>query len=283
MNFKEFDAWWALPGTKRIVGAVYSLGAAVVIIGAMFKILHITGANQVLMVGMITESVLFALGAFDKPFEEAHWSKIFDFKKGGFINNGLAGGSGGALGISSPLNEDDTKKLSESIKNLTTTAGNIASISNVVKSSDKLIANLDTASDATGKFIASQEALNSAAGKLDASYQSIYANMEIASRSTKTYGSNVEEVNKVLSSINTIYSIQLQNIKAQSEALAKQTEAIETASKEFSAISEGLKNVKASTGAATEQTAAFVSGTEKLAKQISDLNTVYGNMLNALH
>ena len=399
---EAFDLWWNSPQIKRIVGALYSLGAAVVIIGAMFKILHLPYANQILMIGMITEAVLFALGAFDKPFEDISWKKIFDFEKGGFINTGLtaggggvflgsgsgsvsgnnnesdsagadesgvtisggsagggvvvtggsaggggvvvAGGSGGSggggvvivggSGVSGgdgsefaesgsgvaggsgvvvlggggggsgngsgivggggvisgggimgmpALNDEDTQSLSESIKNLADTAKNIASISKVVESSKKLASNLETASDSTGKFIESQESLSSATEKLEASYQSIYANMEYANRGAQTYGANVEEMNKAISSINTIYSIQLQNIMSQNEALAKQTKTIETASRGYDSILEGLKDMKANTDTAATQTVAFVSGTEKLAKQISDLNTIYGNMLNALH
>ena len=395
MNFIEkFDFWWNSPPIKRIVGVLYSLGASMVILGAMFKILHLPGANQVLMIGMITEAVLFALGAFDKPFEDVSWKNIFDFEKGGFINTGLtaggggvflgngsingsenedagesgvtiAGGSAGESGVvvtgggyggggivvtggsgssggggvvvvggsgvvsgdgselqesgsgvaggngvvvlgggvigdgggiiggggvggsgimgMPVLNDEDTQSLSESIKDLANTAKNIASISQVVESSKKLVSNLETASDSTGKFIESQESLSSATEKLEASYQSIYANLEYANRGAQTYGANVEEMNKAISSINTIYSIQLQNIVAQNEALAKQTEAIETASKGYDSILEGLKDMKTNTDTAATQTVAFVSGTEKLAKQISDLNTIYGNMLNALH
>ena len=53
----------------------------VVIIGAMFKILHLPGANVVLGTGMICEAIIFT-GRFYKPFKEYHWDKIFDFENG---------------------------------------------------------------------------------------------------------------------------------------------------------------------------------------------------------
>jgi len=312
-NTSKFDLWWNSPRMKRIISVMFSLGASMVIIGALFKILHWNGASYVLSIGMFTEAFIFALGALDKPFEDVRWSKIFDFENGGFIrggsggsgggvfvNNGLnagdsggefvndglnlGGGSGsGRFGIDSPLSDEDAQKLSESIKNLTITAKNIASISDVVKLNKKLVSNLETAADTADKFIASQESLNSATEKLGESYQNIYANMERATIDTQTYGANVEEMNRMLSSINIIYSIQLQNITAQNEALAKHTETIEEASSEFASISGELKQIKTGTNAANKQTAVFAAGTEKLAKQISDLNAIYGNMLNALH
>ena len=90
-NQSKFDLWWNAPTTKRIVGAAYSLGAAVVIIGAMFKILHLEGAGLMLGVGMTVEAVLFALGVFDKPHHEYEWHKVFDFESEGTLN--IAGGT----------------------------------------------------------------------------------------------------------------------------------------------------------------------------------------------
>ena len=79
-NESKFDIWWNSPNVKRLVGVVYSLGASVVIIGAMFKILHLPGAAAVLGTGMTVEAVLFALGIFDKPHKEYDWHKVFDFE-----------------------------------------------------------------------------------------------------------------------------------------------------------------------------------------------------------
>ncbi|MDU1889261.1 MAG: gliding motility protein GldL [Dysgonomonas sp.] len=54
-----------------LFNALYSVGAAVVIIGAMFKIIHLPFADYVLMGGMITEALVFCVAAFDVPSKEA--------------------------------------------------------------------------------------------------------------------------------------------------------------------------------------------------------------------
>ena len=77
-----FSEWWNSPKGKKVINAIYSVGAGVVIIGAMFKILHLPGANVVLGTGMICEAFIFSLGAFDKPFKEYHWDRVFDFENG---------------------------------------------------------------------------------------------------------------------------------------------------------------------------------------------------------
>lgn len=56
---------------------LYGLGAAVVILGAMFKILHLPGADVMLVVGLTTEAVIFFFSAFEKPHEEYDWTLVY--------------------------------------------------------------------------------------------------------------------------------------------------------------------------------------------------------------
>ena len=58
---------------QRFFNFAYSIGAAVVIWGALFKILHLPGGNTLLAVGMGTEVLMFVLTAFDRPSKEYHW------------------------------------------------------------------------------------------------------------------------------------------------------------------------------------------------------------------
>ncbi|MDR0743671.1 MAG: gliding motility protein GldL, partial [Tannerella sp.] len=62
---------------KRVLGFCYSIGAAVVIIGALFKILHLPSANLVLTVAMITEALVFVISGFERPNSEYHWEEVF--------------------------------------------------------------------------------------------------------------------------------------------------------------------------------------------------------------
>lgn len=74
MSFSELQK---SPGYQKFTGLAYGLGASVVIIGALFKIMHWPGASVVLTAGMLTEAFLFALSAFDKPHVEYHWDRIY--------------------------------------------------------------------------------------------------------------------------------------------------------------------------------------------------------------
>lgn len=62
---------------KNFMSKLYGIGAAVVILGALFKILHLPGADFMLIIGLGTESVIFLFSAFEKPHEEYDWSLVY--------------------------------------------------------------------------------------------------------------------------------------------------------------------------------------------------------------
>ena len=61
---------------KKVMAKVYGLGAAVVIVGALFKILHWKGADLMLMVGLLTEAFLFTISAFEPLHKETDWTLV---------------------------------------------------------------------------------------------------------------------------------------------------------------------------------------------------------------
>jgi len=293
-NKSKFDIWWNSPDVKQKLGAAYSLGASVVIIGAMFKILHLPGASTMLGIGMSVEAFLFALGIFDQPHKEYDWENVYDFEgkpdtvisqKGtNQVQATVIASPSRAVGLnySETINDDDVKKLSEGIKNLTTTAQQFSNLSTAIGATDQFVKNIDGATQATGKFIQNQEALNTATGLLANSYQGISDGMETVDKNTKLYAGKVENINKSLSSINSIYEIQLKNIQAQSEGLTQQTERLRTVNEGLNVIVGDVQKMKSATSTAALEAENYKAGTTKLAKQIADLNQVYGNMLNAL-
>ncbi len=68
---------------KKVMNFVYGMGAAVVIVGALFKIQHWTGGSQLLVIGLLTEAFIFALSAFDKVDDELDWTLVYPELAGG--------------------------------------------------------------------------------------------------------------------------------------------------------------------------------------------------------
>lgn len=62
---------------KKIMNMVYGLGAAVVILGALFKILHWQFGNEMLIIGLVTEALVFTVSAFEPVDSELDWSKVY--------------------------------------------------------------------------------------------------------------------------------------------------------------------------------------------------------------
>lgn len=66
---------------KILFNFFYGFGASVAILGTLFKILHLDGANVMLAVGLGTEVLMFAISAFEPPFRNYHWEEVFPVLK----------------------------------------------------------------------------------------------------------------------------------------------------------------------------------------------------------
>ncbi|SDG42791.1 type IX secretion system motor protein PorL/GldL [Psychroflexus sediminis] len=62
---------------KKIMNMVYGLGAAIVIIGALFKIMHWPAGNLMLIIGLVVEAGVFAVSAFEPVDNDLDWSKVY--------------------------------------------------------------------------------------------------------------------------------------------------------------------------------------------------------------
>lgn len=297
---KGFMKWYNSPQGKKIMGVAYSLGASIVIIGALFKILHWPYASEMLMVGMMAEAILFAIGILDDPHADLHWDHVFPqlvSKESdplmNYIGSGMSGGvptggGGGNFGGSTggggnfggmvncgTISDDDAKKLTESIKKMSETAAQLANISKVADLTDSYAKNLTKAADAAAKFAEKQQGLDTASDVLLDSYKGISDNLIAAKDNTKSFADKANEVSKNLGSINTAYELQLKNIQAQ-------VDVIDTQNKKISAVTADFEKIQGCTTESIKYMNSYKQMTEQLAKNISDLNGVYGNMLNAL-
>ena len=91
--------WMDSKSGQTFLNYAYSWGASVVILGTLFKLTHLPGANLMLFIGMGTEVVVFFLSAFDRPFEEKQeTAELTAVQKGtaisgpAFVGGGVSGG-----------------------------------------------------------------------------------------------------------------------------------------------------------------------------------------------
>ncbi len=79
---------------KNFMAKLYGWGAAVVIIGALFKINHYTGADTMLIIGLGTESLIFFFSAFEPPHVDPDWSLVYPQLAGIYNEDELEAGKG---------------------------------------------------------------------------------------------------------------------------------------------------------------------------------------------
>jgi len=137
---------------KKIMSMVYGLGAAIVIIGALFKIQHISfgpiNGGLMLTIGLITEAVIFTISAFEPLDKEVDWSKVYpeltgnnpsskDLKQDLKEESGLLSQKLDDMLKEAKIDSKLMESLGESIKNFEGAAKNIAPTTEAMNSQKK--------------------------------------------------------------------------------------------------------------------------------------------------
>ncbi|MBK6265851.1 gliding motility protein GldL [Marivirga sp. S37H4] len=253
---------------KTIMPKVYGIGAAIVIIGAMFKILHWEGAAFMLGVGLTTEALIFLLSAFEPAHEEVDWSKVYpelseDFEGAAPRRKQIStNGSSTAQQLDKVLEEgkvgpDLIKSLGEGMKSMAESA--------------KQMSNLSSAAVATNDYATNVKQASKSLLEMNKSYDSTVkamADMSNASMDAKQYHSQVQAVTKNLSALNQVYEMELQDSQNHVKAM----------NKFYSNLSVAMENMTE----ASKDTAQFKTEVKNLTTNLSQLNKVYGNMLSAM-
>ena len=296
---KGFMHWYESYQGKKVVGAVYSLGASVVIIGALFKIMHFPGAGAMLMIGMGIEALLFALGCLDKPHTEFHWNNVFpqlvghgadpevleEMKKRPCPT--LLGGVGGApSGEATPavptLDAKQLESLKAGVENLAKTAAQLSELGTVATATTGLVSKLDEAGQAAEKFVVAGNTIAEKSAHLGDTYAQVAEGMQKVSEGTKACEAQVNAATASLQQLNAVYELQLNTLQAQVEAYKTQNEKIVAATAQVDALTANVQNMNNVAAEALKSQEAYAAGAKQLANQVADLNKVYGNMLNAL-
>ena len=284
---------------QRFFNFAYSIGAAIVILGALFKILHMPAGNYLLSIGMGTEVLMFVLTAFDRPEKEYHWEEVFpvlasnnpedrpDFNGGGGIVIGGAGGGGGegyeggdvnisvaeakgAVGLPQGVNlsEEDTLSLSESIAKMAAASDQLSRMAELTDATQQYLSQMAGISEQMQKLQATTTALNEVSETLLGSYRAITDNSTNISESSTGYVDQMQALNRNISGLNTIYEIQLKSISSQLENIDR--------------VNRGLKDIRDMYEKSAAESAHYCDETEKMARYMKQLNSVYEKMVKAM-
>ncbi|MDR1089661.1 MAG: gliding motility protein GldL [Prevotella sp.] len=263
---------------KKLFNIFYSWGAAIVIIGAMFKIIHLPYANQILMIGMITEALVFFISGFDHSSGDS-----------------IPAGSGiivGGAAFNGDVADTNTIEASKGQKGIGSSAGSVVIVGggNVhasggvapggiapatpgeISSGTNQRASLKTGnapgynqsiSDTAQNledFSNTIQSLNEASQKLLTAYNQI--------TETNGFVDNLATLNQNVSGLNDVFSAQLNTITEQMSAIRY--------------INDSLNRMKNLYDGAIGDSYMFKEESAKMTKHIEALNNVYARLLQAM-
>jgi len=244
--------------TERIVNVIVCMGAAIVIFGAWQKITHQPLADFFLTAGLITEAIIFVVYAFlPPPGSEMHAIAEALPKMAGNANAGNPLAKLDKMLLDAEINPANLSRLSESFQKLGTQVDRIADVTDVVKSTSDYAAK---AKEATVALESMKTAYNGATQTL--------GHFNAAAEGTKSFHEQVQVLTKNLGSLNAIYELELQDTN-------NHLKAMNNFYGHLTAASETMQNSVGDAKKAHDQIS-------KLAGNLSNLNTIYGNMLTAM-
>jgi gliding motility-associated protein GldL len=227
---------------KNFMAKLYGLGAAVVILGALFKILHLWGADYMLMAGMGTEALIFAFSAFEPLHVEYNWALVYPELAVGHEDEGAPKSRKKELpkgNITQQLDNmlEQAKVGPELIESLA------AGMRNLADNAKKLTGTAD-ATSATDNYVNSLIKAGESARNLTLQYD------KTASAMSSSYDVQAQSSQVIIDS----YKKMEQSVKAYADTL----------------------------NSSLEQTIKYKEEVDKLTKNVAQISNIYGNMLAAM-
>ncbi|MBQ3604869.1 MAG: gliding motility protein GldL [Muribaculaceae bacterium] len=308
-SIEKFLSW---EGGQRLFNFAYSIGAAIVILGALFKLLHMPYGNLLLTIGMGTEVVMFVLTAFDRPPREYKWEEVFpvldsgdendrpDFANDVVINNGQSKTANdeedyvvqydddgniifpdddqqvktssakqqNILPSNLPLSENDTRSLTDSIARMAAASEQLAKMADLTTATQQYLEQMSAISEEMTRLKETTQALNNVSDVLLKSYQAITENSENITQSSTGYVEQMQDLNRNIGGLNTIYEIQLKSVSSQLDSIDR--------------VNRGIKDIRDMYEKSSQQSAQYCEETEKMARYMKQLNSVYEKMITAM-
>lgn len=193
---------------KKFMTMAYGIGAAIVIAGALFKILHLPGADLMLIIGMGTEAFIFFISAFEPLHQEWDWSLVYP-ELAGMDSDGIdAKSSAGGDSVSQQLDKmlEEAKIGPELIEGL---GSGLQSLSSNVSS----MSDLSGATIATKEYADNVHKANEQLIGMNSSYSRAVSALDSLSETTASFKETTDKVTSVNASLNDNLISFDQNIK----------------------------------------------------------------------
>ncbi|MBS1616089.1 MAG: gliding motility protein GldL [Bacteroidetes bacterium] len=264
---------------KYLKNFIVGVGASIVLVGALAKLQHWPIANFMLPVGMFTEAFIFALLGILPPVKDYYWERYYPnldenphveaYRKGVKFQipaAPLGANSGGNLGATASLdkmleeaqiNPTNLKRLNENFNRFGDTVEQMKDITEVTA--------------ATGAYTTAARETATALGEMKTTFQGATQTMNVfngAAEDAAHFHNQVSVLTQNLGQLNQIYEVELQDANNHLKAMNRFYSTLLNASDSMAASAEDAQAARDQIGA--------------LARNLTNLNSIYGNMLAAM-
>lgn len=262
-NFSSFrDRFYT-----SIMPFVYNIGAAIVIIGAMFKLLNLPGGSLMLGVGLSTEALIFVLSSFEPKHPEVDWTRVYPELSTNYRGDTPRRNEVPTPGMAQKLNEcleqvkiDTTllENLANSIRGFSDNVAAIPSFAQLGEVTENYIRNVGQATQVIGDVANVSDSINSM----------LHGFNKIASKDgLVNYANQIEEMNNMLATMNVLYKRKLHSMEEQTSS--------------SNLLHEHLKNVLSEMEIAGNEVVNFKKELALLNQKVTSLNEIYAKTLTA--
>lgn len=272
---------------------VYGIGAAIVLVGALFKIIHLPGANEMLTIGLLTEAVIFFLSAFEPPHVDPDWSLVYPEL------GGMYGDKGGKrkspterldeMLEKAQIDNKTIERLGEGMSKLSDNAGQLTDLTDAAVATNAFTSNLEAASESAKSFNESvqkdaeattnySESLNSVsegAGSLASAYVQAADTLKGDMTITEEFASTVKDATVSAQSLAESY-------KKSSEVLIRSVEALDFTAVEGDAYNEQLRKIAENMASLNAIYEIQLQGTNRAVESTEKLHSTMGEFLTKL-
>lgn len=250
----------SVPG-QTFLNYAYSWGASIVILGTLFKLTHLPGANLMMFVGMGTEVIVFFLSAFDRPFDKTQDGRELP------THYDIEGENGGETTASAAVHN-----MNAAVYNTNTVASNTNAAAPNANAAAYNINNVETAPNAQGAPVAGANII--IGGTSGAQTFDMGTTPEMASQLADAQTGYLEELKRLTET--------LQKVSEQSVRLTRDSEEMENLNRTLTGICKvyemQLKGASQQIGTIDE----INEQSRRMAQNIEQLNSIYARMIEAM-
>ncbi len=196
---------------KKAMGFIYGIGASVVIIGALFKIMHWPGADFMLIVGLGTEALIFLISAFEPVHSEWDWSLVYPELAGmeptekKQKNAGNIGQQLDKMLAEAKVGPELIGSLGNGLKSLSDNVKEMSSLSSATVATNEYTANISKASKAIESIGTSSTEISSSMASFAGGLSSMVNNLSATANDSAEFKDNLNKLNKNLGNLNNVY------------------------------------------------------------------------------